>query len=138
MELMNREKNYNKLFNANPHVGVLDPLHGKKKAVDAIASSSMRHSSAPTLYSPTTVESLPLLPVPAASKKPSKPSYHQLQHSNHELPVLVPSPKAAHGSSHRQAPQRVSFLEEGSKTAGVHSKMAQPLESFPQPGMVVQ
>ena len=23
---MNREKNYNKLFNANPHVGVLDPL----------------------------------------------------------------------------------------------------------------
>lgn len=138
---MNREKNYNKLFNANPHVGVLDPLHSKKKAMDAIANSSMRHASAPTLYSPSAVESLPVLPVAAASKKPSKPismSYHQLQHNSHELPVLVPSPKAAHGSSHRQAPQRVSILEEGSKIAGVHSKLTQSLDSFPQPGMVIQ
>ena len=29
LELMNREKNYNKIFNAHPHVGVLDPLNSK-------------------------------------------------------------------------------------------------------------
>lgn len=29
LELSNREKNYNQVFNANPHVGVLNPLAGK-------------------------------------------------------------------------------------------------------------
>ena len=29
LELMNRETNYNKIFSANPHVGVLDPLQFK-------------------------------------------------------------------------------------------------------------
>lgn len=29
MELMNREKNYNQVFNANPLVGVLNPLATK-------------------------------------------------------------------------------------------------------------
>ncbi len=29
LELMNREKNYNKLFNVNPQVGVLNPLQLK-------------------------------------------------------------------------------------------------------------
>ena len=31
MELVNREQNYNKLFSANPMVGVLDPLAHKDK-----------------------------------------------------------------------------------------------------------
>ena len=31
MELVNREQNYNKLFSANPVVGVLDPLASKDK-----------------------------------------------------------------------------------------------------------
>ena len=30
LELVNREKNYNKLFSANPSVGVLDPLASSK------------------------------------------------------------------------------------------------------------
>lgn len=29
LELINREMNYNKIFNANPHVGVLNPLENK-------------------------------------------------------------------------------------------------------------
>ena len=29
LELINREQNYNKIFNANPHIGVLNPLENK-------------------------------------------------------------------------------------------------------------
>jgi len=29
LELMNREKNYNKLFSVNPQIGVLNPLQTK-------------------------------------------------------------------------------------------------------------
>ena len=29
LELVNREQNYNKIFNANPIIGVLDPLQAK-------------------------------------------------------------------------------------------------------------
>ena len=29
LELVNREQSYNKMFNANPNVGVLDPLENK-------------------------------------------------------------------------------------------------------------
>lgn len=29
LELVNRENTYNKMFNANPNVGVLDPLEAK-------------------------------------------------------------------------------------------------------------
>lgn len=31
LELINREQNYNKIFNANPHIGVLNPLENKVK-----------------------------------------------------------------------------------------------------------
>ena len=31
LEIVNREGNYNKLFNANPNVGVLNPLDSKVK-----------------------------------------------------------------------------------------------------------
>jgi len=31
MQLLNREKVYNEIFNANPNVGVLNPLEGKNK-----------------------------------------------------------------------------------------------------------
>lgn len=65
MELVNREKNYNRVFNANPQVGVLDPLKGKKKTAASTNSSvfspsAMRFSSAPDLV-PTRseVNSLP-------------------------------------------------------------------------------
>lgn len=31
LELFNRENNYNKMFNANPNVGTLDPMEFKKQ-----------------------------------------------------------------------------------------------------------
>jgi hypothetical protein len=73
---MNREKNYNKLFNAKPYVGVLDPLQAhvsklilmlsprhyiacssmkqKKKRVSEVGG--VRYSSAPSLVSPLPTE----------------------------------------------------------------------------------
>ena len=33
LELVNREHNYNKIFNANPHIGVLNPLENKVKTI---------------------------------------------------------------------------------------------------------
>ena len=41
LELMNREKNYNKLFNVNPQVGVLNPL--QLKVGRAAAGSAWYH-----------------------------------------------------------------------------------------------
>jgi len=29
LELINRENNYNKMFNANPNIGILDPFEAK-------------------------------------------------------------------------------------------------------------
>jgi hypothetical protein len=29
LELINRENNFNKMFNANPNIGILDPLEAK-------------------------------------------------------------------------------------------------------------
>lgn len=51
LELVNREQNYNKIFNANPIIGVLDPLQAKKK-ITAKDDISTRHSSAPSLVTP--------------------------------------------------------------------------------------
>uniref|UniRef100_A0A4W3HTF9 Family with sequence similarity 184 member Ab n=1 Tax=Callorhinchus milii TaxID=7868 RepID=A0A4W3HTF9_CALMI len=46
LELVNRETNFNKVFNANPNVGVINPLAKQKKKNDKIAS---RFVSAPNL-----------------------------------------------------------------------------------------
>lgn len=140
MELVNREKNYNKLFNANPLVGVIDPLCAKKKGGSVPSSpASSRHSSAPTLQLPTAVESLPALSVaaPSASKSSKTTGYHQLKQSS--LPALVSSsPKVSHTGPQRQPP-RVSCLENGGKaTNSTHSKISQSLDTFAQPEMVVQ
>lgn len=50
MELINREKNYNKLFNATPLIGVIDPLHVKKQQRHG-SNSSSTYSSTPSLIS---------------------------------------------------------------------------------------
>ncbi|XP_071506499.1 protein FAM184A-like [Diadema antillarum] len=56
MELINRETNFNKVFNANPNIGVLNPLAaGKKKRGSAGSTGSddaQRYVSAPNLNSP--------------------------------------------------------------------------------------
>jgi hypothetical protein len=38
LELINRENNYNKMFNANPNVGVLDPLANSKNKTMSTAN----------------------------------------------------------------------------------------------------
>lgn len=84
---MNREKNYNKIFNANPHVGVLDPLISKVSILQSLLlilkgwhhyitfclqkkkvseTGGVRYSSAPSLVSPLPTESLTgTLPAPS-------------------------------------------------------------------------
>ncbi|XP_065919483.1 protein FAM184A-like isoform X2 [Dysidea avara] len=52
LELVNREQNYNKVFNANPTIGVLDPLQTKKKHTKVVDISGMATSSAPSLVTP--------------------------------------------------------------------------------------
>ena len=47
LELMNREKNYNKIFSANPHVGVLDPLQFKVGAHGMDYSSTVAYTAGP-------------------------------------------------------------------------------------------
>nr|XP_054766434.1 protein FAM184A-like [Lytechinus pictus] len=50
MELINRETNFNKVFNANPNIGVLNPLSTKKKRGSVPDdSASQRYVSAPNL-----------------------------------------------------------------------------------------
>ena len=39
LELINRENNFNKLFNANPNVGVLNPLEAMTKPQQKLESS---------------------------------------------------------------------------------------------------
>lgn len=104
---MNREKNYNKLFNSSPHIGVLDPLCIKKKAKESTggSTSTLRYSSDPTLFTPSSMDSLPSLNgsgslvepstllhrTHSPHKPPSKGGEHY-SHNDGELPGLVPSP----------------------------------------------
>lgn len=134
MELMNREKNYNKLFNANPHVGILDPLSIKKSASLSVAMTdgSLRHASAPSLYSPT--EAMPTLPpvVPSPKHKYKLSStsapHHQLT-SSHELPRLAHSPKPPHRQPLRS---KVTYIKESNRDASIDQ-----IKRCVQPGMVV-
>ena len=118
---MNREKNYNKLFSASPQIGVLDPLQIRRKAVDSIAlsSSTMRHSSAPSLASSKhDSEFLPTIQSSNTFEKrhhhhrsPSShhhtnttPLKHNFTSSDHELlPGLVPSPTLSHHNHMRKS-----------------------------------
>ena len=104
---MNREKNYNKLFNSSPYIGVLDPLHIKKKAKESTggSTSTLRYSSDPSLFTPSSMDSLPSLNgsgsllepstlphrTQSPHKLPSKGGEH-CSHNDGELPGLVPSP----------------------------------------------
>lgn len=135
LELANREKNYNKLFNVNPHIGVLDPLQFKKKGVTdgSLSSGSLRHASAPSLCSSlTTTADTPYTPSVAGSsslaKQQSKPyhtnarvSSHPL-HSGHipDLPGLIPSPNLSPVSG--RLTKRVAFLSKEQLSSEVDSK----------------
>ncbi len=95
---MNREKNYNKVFNANPQIGVLDPLKGKRRSPQLISStpSAMRFSSAPNLV-PLKSENKMTLPTIGSNNSldyrdnPHRHSTPQLypHESNHDHTSLV-------------------------------------------------
>nr|XP_033794383.1 protein FAM184A isoform X6 [Geotrypetes seraphini] len=80
LELVNRETNFNKLFNANPNVGIINPLVKQKKKND---KSANRFVSAPNLSAmessgvgnghPTRLEPIPNSPIHDIEFKSSKP-----------------------------------------------------------------
>ncbi|KAL3864834.1 hypothetical protein ACJMK2_006484 [Sinanodonta woodiana] len=70
MELVNRETNFNKVFNASPNVGVLNPLHVKAKKGDkAIA----KFTSSPNFSQGKRLDPLPGSPLHTGNLNPSKP-----------------------------------------------------------------
>ncbi|KAM4042369.1 protein FAM184A isoform 1-T2 [Anomaloglossus baeobatrachus] len=80
LELVNRETNFNKVFNASPNVGVINPLVKQKKKND---KSSNRFVSAPNLSAvetsgmgnghPTRLEPIPNSPIHDIEFNSSKP-----------------------------------------------------------------
>ncbi|XP_030054419.1 protein FAM184A [Microcaecilia unicolor] len=80
LELVNRETNFNKLFNANPSVGIINPLVKQKKKND---KSANRFVSAPNLSAmessgvgnghPTRLEPIPNSPIHDVEFNSSKP-----------------------------------------------------------------
>lgn len=86
MELVNREKNYNKIFNTSPLVGVINPLQGgqgsqqkKLKEATSISQSSICSSSLVTESLPSlTTRSGSRLSKPIGSPKRTK-EHHQLE-----------------------------------------------------------
>ncbi|OWF38300.1 protein FAM184A-like [Mizuhopecten yessoensis] len=71
MELVNRETNFNKVFNTDPKVGVLNPLQKKHKKGERGGNYHSKHtSSAPSL---NRLDPIPNSPIHNANLNPSKP-----------------------------------------------------------------
>ncbi|KPP68865.1 hypothetical protein Z043_112419 [Scleropages formosus] len=83
LELVNRETNFNKVFNASPNVGVINPLIKQKRKND---KSANRFSSSPNLRAleaggtgsgppppPSRLEPIPNSPIHQLELNPSKP-----------------------------------------------------------------
>ena len=93
MELVNREKNYNKIFNTSPRIGVINPLQGgqqkKSKEVTSISQSSIGSSSLVTESLPSlTTRSGSILSKPIGSPKRAK-EHHQLEDVTIGKEILV-------------------------------------------------
>lgn len=72
MELVNRETNFNKVFNTTPNVGVMNPLQKKPKKGDK--NLPMKHSSSPSLNSShQRLDPLPNSPIHNENLNPSRP-----------------------------------------------------------------
>ncbi|XP_014667472.1 PREDICTED: protein FAM184A-like [Priapulus caudatus] len=67
LELMNRETNFNKIFNSSPHVGVIDPIATKKKS-DTLPA---KHFSA-SLLKQNSCSGAPLLKQNSCSGAPAR------------------------------------------------------------------
>ncbi len=104
MELVNREKNYNQVFNANPQIGVLDPLKGKKKSTAPSSATRHTHASSlipsqsgtnslPNIISSSTIDNRDYTPFHLCKTPP--PSFASSV-QDLELPGLSPSPQFLH------------------------------------------
>uniref|UniRef100_A0A8C1IZ92 Zgc:85722 n=1 Tax=Cyprinus carpio TaxID=7962 RepID=A0A8C1IZ92_CYPCA len=90
LELVNREPGFNKVFNTNPNVGVINPLikHKSRKPVNSIASS-------PNL-SVVAAEGMAggSLPPACLESVPNSPIHHHELRSNNPPPPPTPPPQA--------------------------------------------
>ncbi|XP_034055335.1 LOW QUALITY PROTEIN: protein FAM184A-like [Gymnodraco acuticeps] len=99
LELVNRETNFNKVFNASPNVGVINPLIKQKKKNEKAAGS--RFSSSPSVRALEAAGSgsgpqppHPPPPLPAQPGRleplPNSPLHHLELNSNKPLPPPTP------------------------------------------------
>ncbi|XP_053736205.1 protein FAM184A isoform X2 [Synchiropus splendidus] len=95
LELVNRETNFNKVFNASPNVGVINPLIKQKRKNEKAAAS--RFSSSPSLRALEAAGSgsgQPPPPPPAQPGRlepiPNSPLHHLQLNSNKPLPPPTP------------------------------------------------
>ncbi|KAK3095651.1 hypothetical protein FSP39_017162 [Pinctada imbricata] len=72
LELVNRETNFNKVFNTNQNVGVINPLAKKPKKGER-SSAPAKQSSQPNLNSSHRLDPLPHSPLHAENLNPTKP-----------------------------------------------------------------
>uniref|UniRef100_A0A671STU6 Protein FAM184A-like n=1 Tax=Sinocyclocheilus anshuiensis TaxID=1608454 RepID=A0A671STU6_9TELE len=90
LELVNREPGFNKVFNTNPNVGVINPLikHKSRKPANSFASS-------PNL-SVVAVEGMAggLVPPACLESVPNSPIHHHELRSNNPPPPPTPPPQA--------------------------------------------
>uniref|UniRef100_H2SZC2 Family with sequence similarity 184 member A n=2 Tax=Takifugu rubripes TaxID=31033 RepID=H2SZC2_TAKRU len=87
LELVNRESNFNKVFNASPNVGVINPLIKQKRKNEKTCSS--RFSSSPIVRA---VEATGVgMGVPSRLEPiPNSPLHHLELNSNKPLPLPTP------------------------------------------------
>uniref|UniRef100_A0AAQ4Q100 Family with sequence similarity 184 member A n=1 Tax=Gasterosteus aculeatus aculeatus TaxID=481459 RepID=A0AAQ4Q100_GASAC len=87
LELVNRETNFNKVFNASPNVGVINPLIKQKKKIEKTAAS--RFSSSPNVRA---LEAAGMgVGVPSRLEPiPNSPLHHLELNSNKPLPPPTP------------------------------------------------
>uniref|UniRef100_A0A665V2A5 Family with sequence similarity 184 member A n=1 Tax=Echeneis naucrates TaxID=173247 RepID=A0A665V2A5_ECHNA len=86
LELVNRETNFNKVFNASPNVGVINPLIKQKKKNEKTAAS--RFSSSPNLRA---LEAAGMGVGPSRLEPiPNSPLHHLELNSNKPLPPPTP------------------------------------------------
>ncbi|KAM8846375.1 LOW QUALITY PROTEIN: protein FAM184A [Synchiropus picturatus] len=93
LELVNRETNFNKVFNASPNVGVINPLIKQKRKNEKAAAS--RFSSSPSLRALEAAGSGSGQPPPPAQPGrlepiPNSPLHHLQLNSNKPLPPPTP------------------------------------------------
>uniref|UniRef100_H3DP92 Family with sequence similarity 184 member A n=1 Tax=Tetraodon nigroviridis TaxID=99883 RepID=H3DP92_TETNG len=87
LELVNRETNFNKVFNASPHVGVINPLIKQKRKNEKTSSS--RFSSSPIVRA-VEATGVGVAQPGRLEPIPNSPLHHLELNSNKPLPLPTP------------------------------------------------